>query len=137
MMGIEDDDNECPNDCLLGPLGAGTFDDPFTVADLPSNCQRYRDHGANQAAFYRMSNGVRFCELNVPELELHEPDLGRSLRGPERWLGELVVWLPRLARMSCWKPRGHEYGFRSECLCQLQQHGLWVGRLHTRCLLFR
>eukprot|EP01050_Picozoa_sp_SAG11_P017006 SAG11_NODE_2394_length_3407_cov_1.720677_2_plen_391_part_00 len=45
--------------------GTGTIDDPYTIPELPDNCQAYRTPGHD--GFFRMSNGVRYCELSVAQ----------------------------------------------------------------------
>ena len=74
--GEEDEDDGLGGDC--GPVGAGTFDDPLVTADPPDNCQDYREQGGEEDGFYEMTNGVRFCELSVPELECISPMFGQA-----------------------------------------------------------
>ena len=78
-------DNDCDGEVdeddgqgFCGPVGAGTFDAPFGLADPPANCQDYRERDGDRDGFYQMSNGVRYCELSVPAPDCLSPTWGQA-----------------------------------------------------------
>ncbi len=92
--GEEDEDDGEGGDC--GPVGAGTFDDPLVTADVPDNCQDYREQGGEDDGFYEMTNGVRYCQLSIPELECVSPLFGQAcvVRSPAtaQWTFHCPHW---------------------------------------------
>ncbi len=55
----------------------GTMAEPIAITNPPANCQEYRNHGFTRDAWYRMSNGVRYCELSAPQRACISPTWGQ------------------------------------------------------------